>query len=85
MHVTVTLRKRHGGRTNLNRLQVRLHCLLSIIGMFVIPSARHSNVADELMTAVPAAVCIMKCPTKKDVYARVSGGSYIGRSTAGTP
>ena len=57
----------------------REFCLLSIVGMPVIPSVRHSNVANVLMTAAPAPVSIMKCPTKNEVYhARVSRGSYIG-------
>ena len=48
-------------------------------GMSVVPSARHAEVANELMTAIPASVCIVESEAKKDVYhPTVSGGTYVG-------
>jgi hypothetical protein len=47
--------------------------------MSVVPSARHAEVADELMTAVPASIRIMESPAKKEVYhPTVSGGTNVG-------
>jgi hypothetical protein len=55
-------------------------------GMSVVPSARHADVANELMTAIPASVCIMESEAKKDVYhPTMSGGTNVGGSTARAP
>jgi len=57
-------------------------CLLSTVGVGVIPSARNSDLANELMLATPASVGIMKCPAQKEMHnPRVSRGADVARST----